>query len=319
MEYLISICIPAYRRTAFLKRLLDSLVIQRWKNFEVVITDDSPDEQVRDLCLPYMSGLALSYSKNPIALGTPQNWNEAIRLAKAPWIKLMHDDDWFADENSLGSFVTALQQNPEASFIFSAYRNVEPDGRQGPSVLLSPFWYRQLKHNAAVLFSHNVIGPPSVVLFKRRDSLEFDARLKWVVDFDFYIRYLAANKPLYIPKPLVLIGISESQVTRDSFMNPQVEVPENLLLLLKTGEGQLKNIFVFDAFWRLVRNLGLRGEADIRQAGYRGAIPAPIAAMMRFQKSIPASLKRWGPASKFLMVLCYIFCRAAMMQPKSFS
>ena len=37
---LISICIPAYKHPDFLKRLLDSISIQSFKNFEVIISDD---------------------------------------------------------------------------------------------------------------------------------------------------------------------------------------------------------------------------------------------------------------------------------------
>ena len=47
------------------------------------------------------------YYKNIKVLGTPENWNESIRKAKGAWIKLMHDDDWFANENSLQKFYEA--------------------------------------------------------------------------------------------------------------------------------------------------------------------------------------------------------------------
>jgi glycosyltransferase involved in cell wall biosynthesis len=43
---LISICIPAYKRIEFLQRLFDSIAIQTYKGYEVIITDDSPDEVV---------------------------------------------------------------------------------------------------------------------------------------------------------------------------------------------------------------------------------------------------------------------------------
>jgi glycosyltransferase involved in cell wall biosynthesis len=46
MNPLISICIPAYKRTEFLQRLLDSIDIQTFKNFEVIVTDDSPGNDV---------------------------------------------------------------------------------------------------------------------------------------------------------------------------------------------------------------------------------------------------------------------------------
>lgn len=41
MGPLLSICIPAYERPALLKRLLDSIAKQVFKDFEVIITDDS--------------------------------------------------------------------------------------------------------------------------------------------------------------------------------------------------------------------------------------------------------------------------------------
>ena len=47
---LISICIPAYNRTTYLKRLFESIVDQVFKDFEVIVSDDSPNDSVKDLC-----------------------------------------------------------------------------------------------------------------------------------------------------------------------------------------------------------------------------------------------------------------------------
>ena len=41
-EIFISICIPAYKRSDFVKRLLNSIAIQTFKNFEVIVSDDTP-------------------------------------------------------------------------------------------------------------------------------------------------------------------------------------------------------------------------------------------------------------------------------------
>ena len=45
----ISICIPAYKHVDYLQRLLDSILIQTYKNFEIIITDDRPDNSVEIL------------------------------------------------------------------------------------------------------------------------------------------------------------------------------------------------------------------------------------------------------------------------------
>jgi glycosyltransferase involved in cell wall biosynthesis len=309
MQNLISICIPAYKRTAFLKRLLDSIIIQTYKNFEVIVTDDSPGNDVKELCNQYKNLITLFYYHNDQQLGTPENWNEAIRKAKGEWIKLMHDDDWFVNENSLTHFAETVQKNPSSSFIFSAYSNVYPDNKT-KDIFVNACRYKMLCKNAVTLFSENIIGPPSCVIFKKNNNILFDSRFQWVVDFDFYIRYLSVTKPVYIKKALVNIGISDTQVTRQSFRNPKIEIPENFLLLEKVGEGVLKNVFVFDAWWRLIRNLGIKDIGYIKSNGYNGHIKPKISAMIKFQNKIPKPLLHAGIFSKFFMFIC--FCSARL-------
>ena len=83
----ISICIPAYKHVDYLKRLLDSIAIQTFKDFEVIITDDSPGNEVEQFCLQYQSLLPIKYIKNNTSLGSPGNWNACISNASGQWIK----------------------------------------------------------------------------------------------------------------------------------------------------------------------------------------------------------------------------------------
>src|SRR5688500_12792749 len=110
----ISICIPAYKRVEFLKRLLDSIVIQEFRDMEVIVTDDSPGHEIEALCALYETLFTIRYFKNPISLGTPENWNESIRRANGQWIKLVHDDDWFSGPDSLACFHREIMKYPES-------------------------------------------------------------------------------------------------------------------------------------------------------------------------------------------------------------
>lgn len=177
MDPLISICIPAYKRTEFLKRLLDSIIIQTFKNFEVIVTDDSPGSEVHELCIAYKNKLPLVYFRNNQPLGTPENWNEAIRNAKGKWIKLMHDDDWFSTEKSLELFTAAIRTDPQASFLFSAYRKVHLGESRQEEIFVNSFRYKMLRKNPVTLLSKNIIGPPSVVL--HRNDHQFTNQRLW--------------------------------------------------------------------------------------------------------------------------------------------
>src|SRR5450432_111530 len=212
----ISICIPAYNRADFLGRLLDSIAMQSFRHFEVIITDDSPGNEIELLIGGHSLKPMIMYFKNEKTLGSPENWNEGVRRAKGEWIKMMHDDDWFADSGSLNQFAEALK-NGNASFYFSAYTNIFPDNRS-KQIFLSPTWYKRLKIMPDFLLAANHTGPPSITIFRNDPEIFFDNRLKWLVDIDFYIRYLKKYPPpVYIPNNLVFIGISESQITNQSF------------------------------------------------------------------------------------------------------
>ena len=305
---LISICIPAYKRVEFLHRVLDSVVIQQFQNFEVIVTDDSPDESVQTLCSEYSSKIPLTYYRNERPLGTPENWNEAIRRARGEWIKLMHDDDWFADQNSLQRFADAIEEHKSASFFYSAYTNFYEDGQMEP-VFPGAFRRRLLKGKPVTLLSKNVIGPPSVILTRNDGNAFYDKTIKWLVDIDFYIKYLQSARPVYINRLLINVGLGSHQVTVDCARQRPVEIPENFYLLKKLGTKKLRNIFVYDAWWRLIRNLQITHVDDIRQAGYEGEVPPAILSMIRWQRQIGLTLLRKGFISKTLMFLHFLFNR----------
>lgn len=304
---LISICIPAYKRADYLRRLLDSISIQTFRDFEVIVSDDSPGLEVKHLCDEFQTHFAIKYVHNSVPLGTPANWNASMRLATGDWIKLMHDDDWFSRKDSLALFVQAVRDNPGIDFIFSAYTNryLIDDRRETVKAPVSR--RKQLARDPVTLFASNIVGPPSVVMHRKDLATQYDEKVKWVVDIDFYVRYLRNRRFHYVDTPLVNVGIGDDQVTADCFRKRQVEIPEAFHLLQKTGHRHLNNILVYDGWWRLLRNLEIRHVRDVSESGFAGDIPVTIRSMIYWQSKFPLKTLRFGPLSKSLMFLNYIY------------
>lgn len=300
----ISVCIPAYKNADFLRRCLDSLVSQTFSDFELILSDDSPDESVAQIAATYKDKLSIVYLKNDPSLGTPANWNFAMEQAKGEYIKLMHDDDWFAENDALQKFYDCLEKNPSADFCFSAFHNVQLKQGTVEPVFCSPFLRKLLKKDRYNLFKRNFIGPPSVV-FQRNNRTEwYDTRLKWLVDFEGYIRFLNSKDGfVYIDECLVNIGLSGEQVTSSVQHNPKVVLPESLYFLQKHGNAILNNIFVYDYYWRTLRNFKVRSAQDIADAGWEEEVPEAVLKMMAVQKKIPFFLLKMGPFSKIFMLL----------------
>lgn len=301
----ISICIPAYQRVHYLRRLLNSLVDQLFTDFEVVISDDSKDDSVLHLVEEYKDRLAIVYFHNTPSLGTPANWNFAIAKASGEWIKLIHDDDWLSSPHSLGQFAAIAKKGQ--AFIFSAYSNqFEEVGKREEKMYLPSSWRSRIIREPMTLLAYNVIGPPSVIMVHRSVIEQYDERLKWRVDMEFYVRLLSRYKTYeYIDQILVNVGVSDSQVTQSCIYQPQVELPEGLILLQKHGAYRLTNIWVYDAWWRLLRNMQIFSTGQLAQFA-PGVWPEIIPAMIKDLSKLPVWLLQIGFCSKAFMILSYL-------------
>lgn len=307
----ISICIPAYKRVSYLKVLLDSIAIQNVKDFEVVITDDSSDTSVYDLQKEYSSIFTIIYKKNLEVLGTPQNWNEAIRLAQGKWIKIMHDDDWFASPTSLDSFAKLIRENPGKKFLFSGSSFVKENKVFG-GMQISRWELALLQKDVHNLYFKNFIGPPSVIIHENKKDIWYDVNMKWLVDIDFYIRYLEKEPSFaFTREPLINVGYSVEQVTEKVFSDKTVFVKENLMIMQKLPHDILKRIWNYDYTWRMMRNYNIKTVRELQELYPPAAesIPEYHKSILSFQKFIPRPVLKIGIFSKLLMTISFVFAR----------
>ena len=301
----ISICIPTYKNVDYLQRLLQSVIIQTFKNYEIVITDNSPDNSVEQLVKGLDNQLSIRYYKNDPTTNMGENFNKVLQKATGEWIKIMHDDDWFALSTALQKFADSAI-NTSKKFIFSACNNIySPSGKE-VNELLTTTKKEILEENPINLIYSNVIGHPSTVMHKKDDSVLYDPQFSWVSDVDFYIRYLTMHPGFeYIPDMLINIGIDENQASNKYYKNPKVEIPEYFTLLSKYPVKITDNKYVFHAFWLLVRKFKMKNIEEIRAAGYAGIIPDVISSIIRYQQKIPRIILKQTPFSNYFMQQCF--------------
>jgi len=302
----ISICIPAYKHIDYLERLLESVSLQTFRDFEVIITDDSPDDKIGILLGKFKEAFAIYYYKNEKPLGTPENWNEAIRKANGTWIKIMHNDDWFANDNALQIFYDNIQQHTDADFFFCAFQNVEVNSGKTEVVKMSAADKAFLKSNPYHLLKKVYIGNPSCTLVRKSLDIFYDNRYKFIVDFDYYIRVIQqTGMPVYIDEVLLNIGFHDEQVTTYTKYNPEVQIPENIIFLNEQKKDILKNVVVFDYYWRLMRNLKIDSEKKLSSFLENTKPKSGIVFIINFQKRIPYSVLKIGVVSKMFMLIAY--------------
>jgi glycosyltransferase domain-containing protein len=118
---LVSVIIPTYNRPNFVKRAIESVLNQTYKNIEIIIVDGSPNDETEKILSPYLKDSRIRYiHQKEIHQGTKEDRrniakarNTAIKLAKGKYIATLDDDDVWIDERKLEKQVKFLEGNPD--------------------------------------------------------------------------------------------------------------------------------------------------------------------------------------------------------------
>ncbi len=189
----ISVALPIHnmkRADYFLNRCLDSLLIQSFEDFEVVITDNSPDNKLEKIVKTY--GMRINYSMNP-RKGMAQNTNEAIKHSKGDLIKVLYMDDYLAHKDALKDIVEAFRGH----WLVTA-----TDNNKNP------------RYTEDIHTGNNRLGSPSALTIRNKDPLFFDEEMTWLLDCDYYKRmYEKYGEPAILKKAGVIMGVGKHQMT----------------------------------------------------------------------------------------------------------
>lgn len=165
------------RSVEFLNKLYESILVQDCKDIiEVIVSDDSTNGDIKQYC----SKEGIKYFHNGSRGASSINMNNAISKARGEIIKPMFCDDYFTEPDTLSKFASAL----ETSFwAFCASKHKE----SGRGIHI-PFPNDDLfDHDKGLAEGCNTYGCPSAMAFVRTD-IQFDEKLKWLMDCDFYVR-----------------------------------------------------------------------------------------------------------------------------------
>jgi glycosyltransferase involved in cell wall biosynthesis len=237
----VSIVVPAYKNPAGIRRLLESVSAQDFSDYEIVVSDDTQDDSVKDMCesISVKSGMKLRYKRHKVPSGAAANWNAALDMADGEYVKIMHHDDWFADRRSLGAFVSMLDNDRDAVMAFSGTYQVilDSDGREvsRSARYITENDAKGFEMDYRRVYLGNTIGAPSAVIV-RNGKIKYDEKLSWLVDMEYYMDLLSGGTGFkYTTDPLVCIGISNSQLTNSCIDDDRRNIEEYSYVYGKYG------------------------------------------------------------------------------------
>ncbi|MCD8096226.1 MAG: glycosyltransferase [Ruminococcus sp.] len=215
MNGMVSCIITTYNRpTDILKRAVDSVLNQTYKNIELIIVNDCPENtglvmQIQELIDTYHDGriIYIVHQKN---MGACQARNTGIDASKGKYVALLDDDDeWLLEK--LDEQI-CLFTNDKIGLVYCD-AIIEKDGhtvinKRVPKV----FGEDTIK----ALLNSNFIGSNSFPVMRREAVISagmYDTSLKALQDLDMWIRIAQRYECVHCSKPLVINHISEVSIT----------------------------------------------------------------------------------------------------------
>lgn len=205
-----SIIIPTFNSLPLLQKALNSVIKQRQANYEIIITDDSINNDIENYILD-LENPYIRYLHNTPPLGAVANWNNGLKYSMGKYIIIMHHDEYLENEFFLSSIKQKMISGADITvadvkvYIGNKVHGLSLIRKIKPIFLLFPF----------LLFGLNAIGPSACICFKKELSKTFNEHLHWLVDVEWYYRILKKKKVISLQNNMYIVSNHghEGQIT----------------------------------------------------------------------------------------------------------
>jgi glycosyltransferase involved in cell wall biosynthesis len=93
-EKLVSVIIPTYNRAEYLQQAIESVMVQTYTNFELLILDNCSSDHTSNVVSQF-NDPRIRYIRHLCNIGSSANWSYGVYLAKGEYVSILCDDDMY--------------------------------------------------------------------------------------------------------------------------------------------------------------------------------------------------------------------------------
>ncbi len=213
----LSVIMPTWNGSAFLRDSLDSIVAQNENDLEIIVIDDGSDDSTIEILECYSRNLPINIVRQQHSGNWVKNTNTGLSMASGEYISFLHQDDlWLPGRLKILRKMTndypdvMLMLHPSV-FIDTIGRKIGiwrcPLSKDQKPILPSDIFPK--------LLVQNFISIPAPCF--RREAVKktglMDEQLWYTADWKFWLQLASAGKTLYYPSPLSAFRIHSSSQT----------------------------------------------------------------------------------------------------------
>lgn len=227
---LVSVIIPTFNRPEYFKIALDSVLNQTYRNFEILVSDNSTNDDTENMMKEYCArDKRIKYHRHHDFTAN-DNWNFArsYNNPDAEFVNWLMDDDMFYPRK-LELMVEAFRNNPDVSLVTSVRDTMDAAGNITgrmpdplPSKILSKNVKLKGEDAGRLMFNtgKNYIGEPTTGLIRKKFLRNND--MCWtdeeggfysLVDISTWCQLLEHGNMFWFAEPLSAFRRHEKQAT----------------------------------------------------------------------------------------------------------
>lgn len=223
----VSVIIPVYNAEKYLKRCLDSVISQTFKDIEIIcVNDGSTDDSIKILDEYRTADARIVVSNQRENKGVGASRNAGLNIARGMYISFIDADDWI-NPDFLEKLYTAAEKY-EADAVCSEIIRAYPSGRMIKKAEIE---------KEEVLYTCNekcqkLEIPKNCYVWNKfyrkseldRHKLQFEEKLSMCEDVNFTIRFLCfSNKVVTVPGARYYYWVSDKSASRTASDKNQID------------------------------------------------------------------------------------------------
>jgi glycosyltransferase involved in cell wall biosynthesis len=295
----VSVVIATYNRASFLAETIDSMLQQRFPDYELIVVDDGSTDHTQALVESYGSRIRYLYHENR---GPSAARNFGVRHALAPWISFQDSDD-LTEPNHLETLYAYAKEHPRCGMVFAngAYLS----GAQSKRGTIIPVAKsRRLASNGirlVDLFEKSIVRLQAALISREAyDTVGgHDESLRICMDLDLSFRLLMNYPVAYLDRVVFWYRFHEGNIGK----NEELRLTENIRVIKKlleqfpTAERELGVRRIAKRmsyrYYRLAKKRWIRGQREQAREAIRESI-----SLRPFSLKYRLYQLRWGATAR---------------------
>ncbi len=210
---LVTVVIPVYNGSNYVKDAIDSALNQTYKNIEIIVVNDGSKDNTEEICLSYGDKIRYFPKENG---GVSTALNLGIKNMRGEYFSWLSHDDYHYPDKIEKQLNLCIKENVD--MVFSGFDYLNESNKVKSSInALDYYTYNQITSNYFGMLM-NVSSMGISLIHKSVFELVglFDETLRAAQDYVWFIKATQATSQAYINESLGFIREHQSRVTKVS-------------------------------------------------------------------------------------------------------